>query len=47
VRLWGEVGAVGLEKKGASGDFLNTGVKFLGIFKSYDSRERDGVTHAD
>ena len=47
--MWfrGKVGAVGFEKKGARGDFLDTGVKFLGVFKSYDPCERDGVAHVD
>jgi hypothetical protein len=43
----GKVGAVGFEKKGARGDFLDTGVKFFGVFKSYDPCERDGVAHVD
>ena len=47
MRLGGEVGAVGLEKEGASGNLLDAGVKFLGIFKSDDAGERDGVAHMD
>jgi hypothetical protein len=47
VRLGGKVGAVGLEKEGASGNLLDAEVKFLGVFKSDDAGERDGVAHMD